>query len=236
MLNNGNLFGFFVDIDSVLSFAYTGPTAANELCITFQYGIVNHAGLSASDIENMVNNTLKTGLIIAATNVTINILNTSFPNNNRLLLRKRWNPFFARNRQGSFERSWREHRLIVPLNYFQSHFPPGFVEQVLSGNDRRLVSMPTETGLTTSLAELKRRLVAYLDSVPPEIIQIIDNPFCPQQSSNNTKCAIVTSSVCVFLDAGDDRQEVQTALRTGMQQSINNGDFEAAIPEENRLP
>jgi hypothetical protein len=217
--------------------AYTGPTAANELCITFQYGIVNHAGFSASDIENMVNNTLKTGLIIAATDVTIGILNTSFPNNNRLLRRKRWNPFIARNRQGLFERSWREHRLIVPLNYFQSHFPPGFVEQVLSGDDRRhLVSMPTQTGLTPSLAELTRRLVAYLDSVPPEIIQIIDNPFCPQQSSNNAKCAIVTSNVCVFLDAGDDRQEVQTALRTGMQQSINNGDFEAAIPEENRLP
>ena len=213
---------------------YTGPIAANELCITFQYGIVNNAGFTASDIFNMVNNTLKTGLIIAAADVTIEILNTSFPENNRLR-HDRWNPFFAIHQRSSFQRSWRQQRLIVPLGYFQSHFPDGFIEQLQEGGDRRLVHLPTQPDQTTALEQLVRRLVQYLDSVPPEIIQIIDNPFCPGQSSN-TQCAIVTSNVCVFLDDGDDRAEVRTVLRTGIQQAINSGEFEAAIPEANRLP
>ena len=55
------------------------PTLEALTCINFQYGIVNNVGVTAQDIFNEVNNTLKTGLIIATRNVTIEILNETYP-------------------------------------------------------------------------------------------------------------------------------------------------------------
>lgn len=48
-------------------------------CVNFQYGISNDDGFTAEDIFNEVNNTFKTGLLIATENVTIETLTEAYP-------------------------------------------------------------------------------------------------------------------------------------------------------------
>jgi hypothetical protein len=55
------------------------PTGNDTLCVQFFYSLKNTAGLSANDIMDEVNNTLKTGLELATRNITIGILNATFP-------------------------------------------------------------------------------------------------------------------------------------------------------------
>jgi hypothetical protein len=55
------------------------PTTNDTLCVQFFYSLKNTAGLSANDIMDEVNNTLKTGLELATRNTTIGILNSTFP-------------------------------------------------------------------------------------------------------------------------------------------------------------
>jgi hypothetical protein len=55
------------------------PTGNDTLCVQFFYSLKNTAGLSADDIMDEVNNTLKTGLELATRNITIGILNSTFP-------------------------------------------------------------------------------------------------------------------------------------------------------------
>jgi len=55
------------------------PTLGNLACFNFLYGINNDLGFTPSDVFNMVGNTLKTGLEIAAETVVIDTLNTTFP-------------------------------------------------------------------------------------------------------------------------------------------------------------
>lgn len=199
---------------------------------------------------NMTNNTLKTGLIIATINVTIETLNASFPEEGRLLR-------YRKHTTGSHHTTAEDDGLalrsrplsttldfwVVPLDFFGSRLPPDFV---LEGPDRRLEGDGRLLGYQSqnrqqqrsSLSQyhLSRRLVYYADSVQPEIRAIIDSPFCPSETPQVTKCAVVTTSTCVFLEEGDDPAVVRTALRTGIQASIESGAFEEAIPEENRLP
>jgi hypothetical protein len=56
------------------------------MCVDFFYSVRNNAGLSAQDILDENNNTLRTGLEIATRNVTIDILNTTFPRRSRSLV------------------------------------------------------------------------------------------------------------------------------------------------------
>lgn len=234
------MYVFATFIILTFSISFVGPTATNELCISFQYGIVNNGGFNASDIYNMVNNTLKTGLIIAAANITIDVLNTSFPVNRQHLRFKNQRVSHDGSVTGNrnFEaRSQQKGPLIVSLDFFESQFPPGFVVLESPGGQRALAYLPQGMTMTSdALSQLARRLVQYLESVPPEITQILDTRYCPSDTPDVTKCAIVTSSVCVFLDEGDNRPQVRSVLTAGIQAAIMNGDFEAAIPEEHRIP
>jgi hypothetical protein len=188
---------------------------------------------------NMTNNTLKTGLIIATANVTIETLNSSFPEQARLL-RFRKRPGFHHAFAGGdpeLEQPLAKHGLIVPLEFFGSRLPPGFIIEEtddlgLDGDGRRLVSHSQ----SSSFSQLSRRLVYYLGTILPEISAIIDNPFCPSETPEVTKCAVVTSTVCVFLEDGDNRTVVRDELRSGIQASIESGEFEEAIPVEHRVP
>jgi hypothetical protein len=55
------------------------PSSADLVCVDFSFLLNNDIGLSAEDLLNEVNNTLKTGLEIAGANITIEIMNASFP-------------------------------------------------------------------------------------------------------------------------------------------------------------
>jgi hypothetical protein len=76
------------DIPTSAPAASASPVASpenNTLCVDFFYSVRNTAGLSAQDILDESNNTLKTGLEIATRNVTIEILNATFPRSSRTL-------------------------------------------------------------------------------------------------------------------------------------------------------
>jgi hypothetical protein len=49
------------------------------LCVNFQYVLTNDANLTADDIFNEVDNTLKPGLLVATETTVVSILNASFP-------------------------------------------------------------------------------------------------------------------------------------------------------------
>jgi hypothetical protein len=203
-----------------------GPTAANELCITFQFGIVNTNGFDAAAIFNMVNNTLKTGLIIATENVTIDVLNASFPDARLLRYRNNEHSRVNIEKVNSFH--------VFPLDVIDSKIQDGLVLERPVNGDRILASYSDSQGRTGN-SRITRRLVVYTQSLPPIILSIVDNDFCPSETPDKTKCQIVSAVTCVFLEEGDDRQGIREVLSGGIQASIKSGEFEEAIPAEHRL-
>lgn len=218
------------------------PSLEDLLCLNFQYGLVNSAGFNASDLFNEVNNTLKTGLIIATRNITIEIINGTYPRSERLLRRgdARHGEIVYNKHEGHDEFGLETHslRLVVPLHKFDL----ASNKRVQAANferdqgRRRTAYLPSETrqNPTTDGIPDARRLVFYTDDYPPLVTAITDNlRFC---NDPNTLCSIVSSTFCVLLEEGDDEEEVRRVLLAGIQVAIANGDFEEAIPPENRLP
>ena len=187
----------------------------------------------------MQNNSLKTGLILATTNVTIETLNTTFPRAGGRLLRSGSKDPLAGDghKYVGGERSKVGQQLVVPLDFFDSHLPSGFeIEASDSAMSDRELAYVAQTWYSKDRSQFARRLVYYLNTVPPEILAIIDNPFCPSSTPAVTKCAIVSSLVCVFLEPGDNATVVRAQLQKGIQASISDGSFQAAIPSRYRIP
>jgi hypothetical protein len=81
--------------------------------------------------------------------------------------------------------------------------------------------------------------VYYTDEYPVEIPIVIDNPNCPANNANgeNTiRCAIVSSKLCVVLEAGDNAAEIRSTLVMGLSEAIDSGEFEDLIPQERLGP
>lgn len=170
-----------------------------------------------------MDNTLKTGLIIATENVTIESLNASFPDARMLRHGNRRNV-----------ESLKRNHVFLLSDDFTSRLPEGILLDGPANNARQL-AYHAGSGIHSGILGSGRRLVFYTDLLPPVILSIIDNNFCPTEDPENTKCQIVSAQTCVFLEEGDERQEVRDELRRGIQTSIATGAFEAAIPEEHRL-
>jgi hypothetical protein len=241
----------FLNLIHFLFFARIAPTPENLTCVRFQYGISNDNGFSASDIFNEVNNTYKTGLLIATRNVTVETLNATYP----------------RDGSGRFlrgESDWRHH--IEPplrndqankkelkfegfgglgtrdlqdynLQSFVLHESKPGKSLRSNGNRRRTVYLPQEESddEMIDISQLSRQLVFYTDEYPVRIDAIFDNPFC-RPSNPITRCAVVASTVCALLEDGDDEGEVGDVIIAGIQISIKNGEFEDAIPPEHQFP
>jgi hypothetical protein len=80
-----------------------------------------------------------------------------------------------------------------------------------------------------------RRLVYYSDDYPVEIKMIVDNNICPINNVNSTntlRCAIVSSTVCVVLETGDNPLKIRDTLVRGLAAVIESGEFEETIPPE----
>jgi hypothetical protein len=203
-------------------------------------------GFDADDIFNEVNNTLKTGLEIATRNVTIENLNSTYPRDGSQRFLRRRNK--QQNQRAFFggkggheaalqydEFGKRVFRHVVPLKDFE--YSPTISDNEVEAKQpentkgrRRAVFLPSDDRHPESNAS--RRLVFYTDDYPVMIDSIFDNRFCPA----DTFCSIVSSTVCVLLEEGDDEEEVQDELLDGIRVAIFNGDFEAAIPPEHQLP
>jgi hypothetical protein len=231
-----NLISFFnlslVFLDLSSNVRLVEPTPDTLLCVNFQYGIENDAGYDAEIIFNEVNNTYKSGLIIATRNITIQSLNETYPQD------QEGGRYLQKTIQSQQQQSSNHRGLTVKdIGRFQ-------LDEIGTENDsskerwrRRAVYLPdTSSQRDTSIDNNvnNRRLAFYTDSYPPVINNIFDNAFC--QESEGIVCAVVDSSVCVMLEEGDDEFEVKYALLTGIQKSIQDGSFESAIPSENQLP
>jgi hypothetical protein len=219
------------------------PTIEALTCVNFQYGIVNEVGVTADEIFNEVNNTLRTGLWIATRNVTIEIINATFPRDEptRQLRKGSKSAIFAPDNEREIDSG--NIQTDGGIVYRLPSLP--FSEMILDNRmgswnygvddpQRHLAYLNWQEN-TAGDSDGRRRLVFYTDEFQPVISIIIDNPFCDKPTPE-TECAIVVASTCVVLEEGDDETEVRTVLLEGLEEAILNGEFEDAIPLENRLP
>jgi hypothetical protein len=194
------------------------------LRVDFAYTVRNSLGLSASDIFNEVNNTIKADLITATNEVVINTLNETFPETavgtEAMSRNKR---FGGRRRLEGVDRA--VELAVVDLvgkdtaNEMMAAYQgnildeaPGYVF------DGRLL-----------LHSRRRHLVFYSDNYPAEISAILDDPFC-LTIDPLVLCALVSSQVYVVLEEGDDENFIRMVLIDGLREAINSG-FNDLIPQ-----
>ena len=78
---------------------------------------------------------------------------------------------------------------------------------------------------------MRRRLAYYSDDYPVSINAVTDNPLCEGQAENpDIKCSIISSTVCVVLEDGDDPNEVRAFMIAGLRQAVQTGEFLRRIP------
>ena len=220
------------------------PTPDTLVCVNFQYGIENDAGYDAEMIFNEVNNTYKSGLIIATSNITIQSLNETYPQDQERRRKKRIQSQQQQQKQKQQQKQSSSHRGLTVKDI--GGFQLGEISSTENDSSkerrrRRAVYLPDTSSQIDSSSSIddnnvnnNRRLAFYTDSYPPVINSIFDNTFC--QVAEGILCAVVDSSVCVILEKGDDEVEVKDALLNGIAKSIRDGSFESAIPSENQLP
>ena len=190
----------------------------------FQYGIENDEGLTADDILNGFNNTIMSDLTIATRDTTIRILNETISR--------------ARERR----ELWREPKSERTIPYLGAvsvrkyELDEIFIDSIGGGDEkmssrRKAMYVPRMDGVLTgagSISSENRRLAFYTDSNPPVILDVIDNSFCPE-SDVGINCAIVETRVCVFLDVGDEEEEVKDNLLEGFRNAFQSGIFQTAV-------
>jgi len=197
-----------------------GPSAV-VLCVDFAYTMKNAAGLSAEDIMKEVGNSIKDGLEVAGSSMVVSILDVAFPDGNA-----------SRNLEVGEDGA--HHALERGLSD-------------VSGVDSGKVLHPRHRLDSTSLHKVlrephieepwhrsthghSRQLVFFDYDRPSEVIRVVDNPDCPDPGF---VCATVEQNVCVTLEEGDDPTQVRDALRDGIWEAIDNGDFLTVFPSEN---
>ena len=194
------------------------------------------------------NNTLKTGLELAGRNVTIQILNETFPREETLVAESdEPKPGFEfhsfRNKHPHHQRygNKENRRRVRKLEgYFtavelgmMSTFGPDQAQVMLDSSLEVWGSrIPSLEDLNRRLVSSRsRRLVFYTDEYPSEVRNVIENFIC-DGVPEDAICMIVQQVSCVLLEEGDDPEVVRFTLRNGLRDAINNGDFVAAIPPE----
>jgi hypothetical protein len=199
-----------------------------------------------------VNNTLKSRLLIATGITVTKVLNTSYPEINRIGA-----PINESNESGvmpdlshviSIDRKsriesdetipqfwdWRFRRLVSPIESNSknkiSYLRAAFHEK--SEDTVEDVKYFKHSGFTPGTIQ-RRRLVIFRDDVPATIQSISDAPLllCPGNSKEkNIRCTIVSSTVCLILNENDDESQVRNIVIQGLAEAIDNGEFEANIP------
>lgn len=237
------------------------PTPADLLCVRFQYGLINDVGVTPSDIFNENGNTLKTGLLIATRTIAIDILNSTFPQ--QRMLREHETDEYGTTASTSSSsiimvappahRHWPiqgdavvqvPETKHVSLSFFRDLDAPA--KQNPDDFKRQAVRLPsgwigtgpaaaTTTTMSQSSFGADRRLVFFTDDYPVVITSVSENFLC-EKDTPTTECAIVSTTLCVLLEDGDDRQVVREGIIVGLDASLSDGSFLDAIPPENRLP
>jgi len=162
-----------------------------EVQIEYDLKQNNCDGFSANNIMNEMNNTLKEGLVVATSTITIGILNETYPRTEDNAGRRR---------------TERVHTQQRGLAHIRS---------------------PTASASPAGNVSQQRNLAYYTPENPVTITRVLDiYSGCPV----GQKCVLIISSIPVVLEPGDDPDEVKGVIAGGMQRSVNDGSFFAAIP------
>ena len=118
------------------------------------------------------------------------------------------------------------------LRGVEEDHPSGHIRPVMQEmSQRRAASMDRISSYSNSMGR-RRKLVFYSDEWPVTIDAIIPNPFsCP----TNSDCAVVSSTVCVLLEEGENEVSIREFVLDGIETAIESGAFEAAVPPENQF-
>jgi hypothetical protein len=180
----------------------------------------NSLGLTASDIFNEVNNTIKADLITATNEVVINIMNETFPETNAT---SRMARFGGRRRLEGVDRAIE--LAVVDL------LGKDTANEMMTAYQRNIMDEAPGYLLNSRLLlhSRERHLVYYSEEHPAEIFAILDQPFCIT-TDPLVLCALVASRVSVVLEEGDDEEFIRMVLLQGLRDAINNG-FNDLIPQ-----
>lgn len=195
-------------------------------------------------------NTLKSGLIEATRTTVISILNETYPradgaafeNPNQVRAEKAKSGVHV----GPVMLSTGQRRkllhaveqadafvLDMELTTYQMELR-GQVEKMLNGtscSQSRRLQYLREQQSSFLRHDSSRRLVYYSDEFPVQITQVVDSVTCPGSMMNDAiRCAVVSSTVCVVLEPGDDPVEIRQTIISGLQEAFQSGEFEDNIP------
>jgi hypothetical protein len=180
----------------------------------------NTAGLSADDIFNEVNNTVKADLITATNAVVIDILDESFPPATSPQARTPLRTVAGRHGAGRhLEGADRAMELaIVDLLGKDS------ATEIMVAYQRNILDVAPVFRSDNRLLHHSRRrhLVFFSEEYPATINAVLDQPFCLTVDPLE-QCALVSSQACVVLEEGDDEEFISMVLIAGLRDAINNG-------------
>jgi len=98
---------------------------------------------------------------------------------------------------------------------------------VASGQD----SVPYHGLKSTKKNDSGRYLASYYKDSPVILNDVFDSVCSsPPASDEDERCVLISSIVTVFLDPGEDPEEVRLLIVTGLRQAFLDGSFVEAIP------
>jgi len=212
---------------------------------------MNSQSLSANDIMNEVGNSLKSSLIEATRTTVVNILNGTYPRTSDSSFQ---NPNEVSKSIATYLPAVEGTEFVGEVMYPDGHFRK--LLQAAEQADAAVLEMDLATYHAemhddmasilnatrssrrlhymrdaTSSYDRLRRLVYYSDEFPAQITQIADSTTCPGSAVNDAvRCAVVSSSVCLVLEAGDDPVEIRRTIVDGMEEAFQSGNFVNNIP------
>jgi len=203
-----------MDVPSPETNAPTSSEGGGSIKVSITYDLSNDCGLNAEAIMNEEGNTLKEGLVAATTDITVGILNATFPRVDDDSEPQRRNNVRVRQRQ---RRHLLQHRGLALLDIpsKSTTTSSSFAEH--------------EDDASSSSSSRHRNLVYYTEEYPVSIDNIFDMDASCAPGNN---CLLVISTITVVLEAGDDPVEVDKAIVSGMQESFEDGSFFSAIPAD----
>eukprot|EP00569_Conticribra_weissflogii_P014172 CAMPEP_0171416752 /NCGR_PEP_ID=MMETSP0880-20121228/40254_1 /TAXON_ID=67004 /ORGANISM="Thalassiosira weissflogii, Strain CCMP1336" /LENGTH=1064 /DNA_ID=CAMNT_0011935007 /DNA_START=483 /DNA_END=3678 /DNA_ORIENTATION=- len=206
----------------------SGGGGGAVLPIGIQYGISSNCGVTAQDVLNETNNTVKYGLESATTAVLIGILNETYPRTEERASGRSGNYDSDDGNSGSSSGNGSNSEVIA--SGVRVQVPNGryklFQESVRNENDEER----HRSRLLKNNGRHARKLVYYTDEHPVIITDVEDvvDQACPPGQN----CMRVMSTVLVVLEEGDDPEEIAQVVRLRIEQSFNDGSFFESIPPD----
>eukprot|EP00956_Cyclotella_meneghiniana_P042154 scaffold248382_cov77-Cyclotella_meneghiniana.AAC.1 len=204
-------------------------TDVNLLPIFLSYGISSNCGITAIDVLEANENTIMEGLTAATEVLVVDILNSTFPRDDgSITMRKKiFHQTYAEMYAGGVQLKLTNHFIDNEFKMVKEHNHPVYLEMAQpndwSDGDRKLAYLE-------EASQNHRNLVYWTPMYPVEITDVEDvlNQACPA----GVNCMKVYSTVNVVLEDGDSAQEIEDAVKDGIQTAFSDGTFFQNIPPQ----